>query len=94
MTGRAVEGVMWMRAVLGLAARELRGRWLSWAALVLLVGLAGGVVLTAAAGARRTDSAYPRFLVRITLPTHSSRPPTTGPAVTTMPWPGCRAWRR
>ena len=62
MTGRAVEGVMWMRAVLGLAARELRGRWLSWAALVLLVGLAGGVVLTAAAGARRTDSAYPRFL--------------------------------
>ena len=25
-------------------------------------GFAGGVVLTAAAGARRTDSAYPRFL--------------------------------
>ena len=62
MTGRAVEGVMWMRAVLGLAARELRGRWLSWAVLVLLVALAGGVVLTAVAGARRTDSAYPRFL--------------------------------
>ena len=51
-----------MRAVLGLAARELRGRWLSWAVLVLLVALAGGVVLTAVAGARRTDSAYPRFL--------------------------------
>jgi hypothetical protein len=62
MTGRAVEGVMWMRAVLGLAARELRGRWLSWVALVLLVALAGGVVLTAVAGARRTESAYPRFL--------------------------------
>ena len=62
MTGRAVEGVMWMRAVLGLAARELRGRWLSWAVLVLLVALADGVVLTAVAGARRTDSAYPRFL--------------------------------
>ena len=51
-----------MRAVLGLAARELRGRWLSWAVLVLLVALAGGVVLTAVAGARRTDSAYRRFL--------------------------------
>src|SRR6202034_4866532 len=53
---------MRMRAVLGLAARELRGRWLSWAVLVLLVALAGGVVLTAVAGARRTDSAYARFL--------------------------------
>jgi hypothetical protein len=62
MTGRAVEGVIRMRAVLGLATRELRGRWLSWVVLVLLVGLAGGVVLTAVAGARRTDSAYPRFL--------------------------------
>jgi putative ABC transport system permease protein len=53
---------MRMRAVLRLAACELRGRWLSWAVLVLLVGLAGGVVLTAVAGAQRTDSAYPRFL--------------------------------
>jgi hypothetical protein len=61
-TARASEGVMRMRAVLSLAARELRGRWLSWAVLILLVALAGGVVLTAVAGARRTDSAYPRFL--------------------------------
>ena len=30
--------------------------------LVLLVALAGGAVLAAVAGARRTDSAYPRFL--------------------------------
>ena len=51
-----------MRAVLRLAGHELRARWLSWVVLALLVGLAGGVVLTAAAGARRTDSAYPRFL--------------------------------
>jgi hypothetical protein len=29
---------------------------------VLLVAVAGGAVLVAAAGARRTDSAYPRFL--------------------------------
>jgi len=62
MTGRAVEGVMRMRAVLSLTGRELARRWMSWAVLVLLVALAGGVVLTAVAGARRTDSAYPRFL--------------------------------
>ncbi len=51
-----------MRAVLRLAAHKLRTRWRGWAFLVLLVGLAGGAVLTAAAGALRTDSAYPRFL--------------------------------
>ena len=31
------------------------------AALALLLGLVGGVMLTAAAGARRTDTAYPRL---------------------------------
>jgi ABC-type antimicrobial peptide transport system permease subunit len=51
-----------MRAVLRLAGHELRARWLGWVGLALLVGLAGGVVFTATAGARRTDSAYPRFL--------------------------------
>ncbi len=51
-----------VRVVLRLAAHELRARWLGWAVLALIVGLAGGVVLTATAGARRTDSAYPRFL--------------------------------
>ena len=55
-------GLTAMRAVLRLAVHEFRARWLSWAVLVLLVGLAGGTVLTAAAGARRTDTAYPRFL--------------------------------
>ena len=48
--------------VLRLVAHELRTRWRGWAVLVLLVGLAGGAVMTAAAGARRTSSAYPRFL--------------------------------
>jgi ABC-type lipoprotein release transport system permease subunit len=43
-------------------ARQLRSRWRSWALLAVLVGLAGAVVLTAAAGARRTDTAYQRFL--------------------------------
>ena len=52
-----------MRAVLRLVAYELLARWRGWVLLGLLVGVAGGAVLTAAAGARRTDSAYPRFLV-------------------------------
>jgi hypothetical protein len=51
-----------MRAVIYLAAYELRARWRGWAVLVLLVAVAGGAVLAAAAGARRTQSAYPRFL--------------------------------
>ena len=41
---------------------ELRTRWRAWLGLALVVGLAGGAVLMLAAGARRTDSAYPRFL--------------------------------
>jgi len=51
-----------MRAVLYLAAHGLRARWRGWAMFVLLVALAGGAVLAAVAGSRRTDSAYPRFL--------------------------------
>jgi hypothetical protein len=51
-----------MRVVLRVAGHELRARWAGWAVLVLLVALAGGAVLTAVAGARRTASAYPRFL--------------------------------
>jgi putative ABC transport system permease protein len=51
-----------MRPVIYLAWRELAARRRSWAVLVLLVAFAGGAVLTAAAGALRTDSAYPRFL--------------------------------
>jgi hypothetical protein len=51
-----------MRAVLRVVVHELEARWRSWTMLVLLVAVAGGAVLTAAAGARRTASAYPRFL--------------------------------
>src|SRR5215469_363939 len=51
-----------MGAVLHLAAHGLRAHWRSWVVLALLVALAGGAVLAAVAGARRTDSAYPRFL--------------------------------
>ena len=42
---------------------ELRRRAAAWIGLGLLVGLAAGVAIAAAAGARRTESAYPRFLV-------------------------------
>jgi hypothetical protein len=41
---------------------ELRRRWGSLLALALLLGLVGGVALTASAGAERTDTAYPRLL--------------------------------
>jgi hypothetical protein len=51
-----------MRAVIYLAVHELRARWQGWAVLVLLVAVAGGAVLTAAAGALRTDTAYQRLL--------------------------------
>ncbi len=42
-----------------------RQRWRAWLALALLVGLGGGIVLGALAGARRTDSAYGRFLKEV-----------------------------
>src|SRR5262249_15260465 len=54
--------VIRMRPVIYLAVRELRSRWRDWALLVLLVAAVGGAVLAAAAGASRTQSAYPRFL--------------------------------
>ena len=41
---------------------ELRRRWRPMLMLAVLLGITGGVVLTAAAGAVRTDTAYPRLL--------------------------------
>ena len=43
---------------------ELRARWRAMLGLALLVGVVAGACLAAAAGARRTDSAYPRFLAK------------------------------
>src|ERR1035438_373370 len=43
---------------------DVRRRWRAMLAMVLLIGLVSGVVLVAAAGARRTGTAYPRFLSR------------------------------
>ena len=41
---------------------ELRSRWRTWLTLAVLAGVAGGLVVAAAAGARRTDSALARHL--------------------------------
>ena len=49
-------------AVLTRLRAELRARWKAWGGVALLIGLAGGAVLTTAAGARRTDTAYARYL--------------------------------
>ncbi len=40
----------------------LRRRWLSYVALTVLLAVGGGASLAAVAGARRTVSAYPRYL--------------------------------
>ena len=41
---------------------EARSRWRAWLGLALLIGLAGGAATAAAAGAQRTETAYPRFV--------------------------------
>jgi hypothetical protein len=41
---------------------DLRSRWLAWAGIGVLIGLLGGLVLAAAAGARRTEAAYPQLV--------------------------------
>ena len=41
---------------------ELRRRWRAWLSVALLAAAFAGVTTAAAAGARRTDSAYPRLL--------------------------------
>lgn len=41
---------------------EFRSRWRAWTALAVFIGLVAGAVLALAAGARRTDDAYQRFL--------------------------------
>jgi hypothetical protein len=51
-----------MLAVIVRLRSELPGRRRAWLASALLVALFAGVVFAAAAGARRTDSAYSRYL--------------------------------
>src|ERR1700722_9983081 len=53
-----------MRTAWLVLSADIRRRWPALLGLAVLLGLIGGVVLTAAAGARRTDTAYPRLLQR------------------------------
>ena len=48
---------VWMRAL-----HDLRSRWRGALVLAVLFGVAGGFVMTAAAGARRTATSYERLL--------------------------------
>jgi hypothetical protein len=52
-----------MGAIVAVAGHELRARWRAWVSLALLVAFSGGCVLATVAGARRTGSAYQRFLL-------------------------------
>lgn len=55
-------GAVWLRL-----RADLRARWRSWVGIALVAGIAGGLTTAAAAGARRTDTAYDR-LVEYTRP--------------------------
>lgn len=52
-----------MSAVWFRACAEMRARWRASLALAGVIGLAGGLVLGAATGARRQDSTFPLFRV-------------------------------
>jgi hypothetical protein len=49
--------VVWLRC-----RAELRAKWRNTVLLILLVGIGGGIGVTALAGARRTDQAVPQFV--------------------------------
>jgi ABC-type lipoprotein release transport system permease subunit len=52
-----------MSPILFRAWAEMRGRWRTWLALAVVLGIFAGAVMAVSAGARRTDTAYERFLV-------------------------------
>ena len=53
-----------MRAVVMVLRGRFRQHWKSWLALSVLVAVAGGFVVTAAAAGRRTAAAFPEFAAR------------------------------
>ena len=57
---------------------DLRRRWRGLLGLALLIGVTGGVVLTAAEGGRRTQTAYPRMLAAAHAADMLVSPPHTG----------------
>src|ERR1700735_2229014 len=50
-------GVVWLRC-----RAEVRAKWRTTVVLILLVGIGGGIGVTALAGARRTDEAVSQFV--------------------------------
>jgi len=89
-TTRAYGTIPAVNAVAILVRAELRARWRSWAAIAVLVGLAGAVVLVSAAGARRTGTAYARYLRAARAADVLISPPQTGfprlyPALARLP---------
>src|SRR6266702_8746422 len=54
-----------LRVALACGRSTIRGSWRQVLALALLAGLLGGVALGAVAGARRTATAYGRYLAAI-----------------------------
>jgi hypothetical protein len=72
---------------------ELRKRWRSWLALALIVGAFAGAVEAAAAGARRTDAAYPALLTWSRAPdllAASEAGQSVFGQISQSPWPGFR----
>ena len=57
-----------MRAVYIRVGADLRRRWLAWLALAVMIGAFAGGVTAVAAGAQRTDTAYPRLLATTKAP--------------------------
>jgi hypothetical protein len=51
-----------MRAIWITLRSEARSKWRAWIGLGLILGVAAGAAIACAAGARRTNSAYDRFL--------------------------------
>jgi hypothetical protein len=76
-------GAVWLRL-----RAELRGQWRGLLALAVLLGVIGGIALTAAAGARRTDTAYPRFLRQSRAAGLMVQPALS--MATSAPLPACR----
>src|SRR5690349_9895025 len=79
-----------MNAVWTRARTEMSGRWRALVGLGILAGLLGAAVMAAVAGARRTGSAYERFLVdtrapQVTVGTSSDGPPLDLSAVARLP---------
>ncbi|MFY9585899.1 MAG: FtsX-like permease family protein, partial [Actinomycetota bacterium] len=65
---------------------DMRARWRAWLVIALMVAVASGVVMTAVAGGRRSDSAVARFLAHTHAPNASvEADPSTFHAIAQLP---------